>query len=131
MAATTSYYATGRRKESVARVWLFPGQTGITINGKESASYLNRATLQMIVEQPLKTTQSLEQFRVKAHVHGGGIAGQAGAVRLGIARALCVFDEKLRSSLRQGGFMTRDPREKERKKPGRKSARRSFQYTKR
>ena len=131
MAPTTSYYATGRRKEAVARVWLFPGQTGITINDQESARYLNRANLQMIVEQPLKLTQSLEQFRVKANVEGGGIAGQAGAVRLGIARALCVYDEKLRSALRQGGFMTRDPREKERKKPGRKGARRSFQYTKR
>src|SRR5437762_459912 len=104
MAPTTSYYATGRRKGAIARVWIFPGQTGITINDQESVNYLNRATLQMMVEQPLKTTQSLEQFRVKAHVHGGGIAGQAGAVRLGIARALCVFDEKLRSALRQGGF---------------------------
>lgn len=125
------HYGTGRRKESIARVWIFHGQKGISINDAESFDYLKRPNLQMLVEQPLKATQLLDQFRVRANVHGGGIAGQAGAVRLGIARALLSYDEKLRSTLRQGGFLTRDPRAKERKKFGRKGARRSFQYTKR
>ncbi len=127
----TSYYATGRRKGAIARVWIFPGQKGILVNREEVGAYLKRMNLQMIVEQPLKTTQLMEQFQVRAFVHGGGIAGQAGAIRLGIARALVAYDEKLRSSLRAGGFMTRDPREKERKKCGRKGARKRFQYTKR
>jgi small subunit ribosomal protein S9 len=129
--AESAFYATGRRKESVARVWIFPGQKGISVNGQEVMAYLKRANLQVIVEQPLKATQNADRFRVRARVHGGGLAGQAGAIRLGIARALCSYDEKLRSTLRQNGFMTRDPREKERKKTGRKGARKSFQYTKR
>lgn len=127
----TNYYATGRRKTSIARIWLTPGQKGITINGRESMEYLKRGNLQMIIEQPLKTTQSLEKFQVKAKVHGGGIAGQAGAIRLGIARALMAYDQNLKSPLRQAGYVTRDPREKERKKAGRKGARKRFQYTKR
>ena len=126
-----TYYATGRRKSSVARVWLFADEKGITVNGQEAPAYLKRDILNMIIEQPLRQTHLLEKFRVRANVHGGGIAGQAGAIRLGIARALCVFDEKLRSGLRQNGYMTRDPREKERKKPGHKGARKRFQYTKR
>lgn len=131
MTETTNFYATGRRKNSIARVWIYPEQKGISINGKVSSQYLLRPTLQMRVEQPLKSVQSLEKFRVRAKVVGGGIAGQAGAVQLGIARALVRYDEKLRSTLRKGGFLTRDPRKKERKKAGRKGARRSFQYTKR
>ena len=127
----TSYYATGRRKSSIARVWIFPGQKGITINDQDSKDYLKRGNLQMIIEQPLHTTQTIERFQVKANVHGGGIAGQAGAVRLGIARALVTYDATLRAALRQAGYMTRDPREKERKKVGRKGARKRFQYTKR
>ncbi len=127
----TSYYATGRRKSSIARVWIFPGQKGMTINGHDSKDYLRRGNLQMIIEQPLHTTQMIERFQVKANVHGGGIAGQAGAVRLGIARALVNYDATLRVALRQAGYMTRDPREKERKKVGRKGARKRFQYTKR
>ena len=127
----TVYYATGRRKEAVARVWLFPGQKGISINGRQLDEYVRRPNLQMLVEQPLKSANLLEQCRVRAKVHGGGTAGQANAIRLGIARALVSYDEKLRAQFRQGGFMTRDPREKERKKPGRKGARKSFQYTKR
>lgn len=128
----TTYYATGRRKTSIARVWLTPStQKSITINGQESMAYLRRGNLQMIIEQPMQTTQTLEKFSVKANVHGGGIAGQAGAIRLGIARALMTFDEKMKSPLRQAGYMTRDPREKERKKPGHKGARKRFQYTKR
>ena len=134
-----TYYATGRRKQSVARVWIFPASTatggpdqkGITVNGQEAPAYLKRDILNMIIEQPLKHTQLLEKFRIRANVHGGGIAGQAGAIRLGIARALCSFDEKLRKVLRQHGLLTRDPREKERKKCGRKGARKRFQYTKR
>jgi small subunit ribosomal protein S9 len=126
----TTYYATGRRKTSIARVWLKAGK-GITINGRESMDYLKRGNLQMIIEQPLQTTQMIEKFQVKANVHGGGIAGQAGAIRLGIARALMSYDQNLKSPLRQAGYMTRDPREKERKKPGHKGARKRFQYTKR
>lgn len=126
-----SFYATGRRKNAIARVWIFPGQKGISINGQESMAYLKRSTLQMIIEQPLQAAQAKEKFEVRARVHGGGMAGQAGAIRLGIARALVACDENLRSSMRQHGFMTRDPRKKERKKPGRKGARKRFQYTKR
>lgn len=103
----------------------------MTINGHDSKDYLRRGNLQMIIEQPLHTTQMIERFQVKANVHGGGIAGQAGAVRLGIARALVNYDATLRVALRQAGYMTRDPREKERKKVGRKGARKRFQYTKR
>jgi small subunit ribosomal protein S9 len=125
------FYATGRRKSAVARVWVFPGQKGFTINGKEPLQYLKRSDLQVMVEQPLKAIRLASQFRVRANVHGGGLVGQAGAVRLGISRALVQFDEKLRSRLRHEGFLTRDSREKERKKFGRKGARRSFQYTKR
>lgn len=127
----TTYYATGRRKNSIARVWVVPGQKGITINRRDSREYLKRSNLQMIIEQPLQTIQALDRFQVKAMVHGGGIAGQANAIRLGISRALVSYDEKLRSALRNAGYLTRDPREKERKKPGRKGARKRFQYTKR
>ncbi|HOG24524.1 MAG: 30S ribosomal protein S9 [Candidatus Omnitrophica bacterium ADurb.Bin292] len=129
--ATTSIYATGRRKSAIARVWLFPGQKGFTVNGQASDKYLKRANLQMIVEQPLKAMNLLGQVRVRARVEGGGTAGQAGAIRLGIARALLGLNAESRSPLRRGGYLTRDPREKERKKAGRKGARRRFQYTKR
>ena len=127
----TVFYATGRRKAAVARVWLFNGQKGMTVNGQGLFQYVKRSNLQVLVEQPLKTAQLADQFRIRARVQGGGMAGQAGAVRLGIARALVKYDEKLRTVFRQAGFLTRDPREKERKKFGRKGARRSFQYTKR
>lgn len=129
--ATAPIYATGRRKSAIARVWLFPGQKGFTVNGQDSDKYLKRANLQMLVEQPLKAVNLLGQVRVRARVEGGGTAGQAGAIRLGIARALLELNADSRSTLRQGGYLTRDPREKERKKPGRKGARRRFQYTKR
>jgi len=129
--ATTSIYATGRRKSAIARVWLFPGQKGFTVNGQASDKYLKRANLQMIVEQPLKAMNLLGQVRVRARVEGGGTAGQAGAIRLGIARALLGLNAESRSPLRRGGYLTRDPREEERKKAGRKGARRRFQYTKR
>ncbi len=126
-----TYYATGRRKESIARIQMALGQPGIWVNGRELKTYLNRENLRVLVEQPLKDAQLLDRFKISANVHGGGLACQAGAIRLGIARALVAYDEKLRPVLRRGGYMTRDPREKERKKPGRKGARKSFQYTKR
>jgi len=125
------FYATGRRKRAIARVFLLKGQKGMTINGRPSRDYLQNDQLQIVIEKPLKTSNLLDQFRVNATTNGGGLSGQAEAVSLGIARALVEFDEKLRSDLRRNGLMTRDPREKERKKPGRKGARRSFQYTKR
>ena len=128
---TASFYGTGRRKSAIAKVWLFHGKKGMTINGFEPMAYLHNEELCTLVNQPLKALNLIDQFRIRISVLGGGMAGQAGAIRLGIARALVQFDEKLRSGLRQGGFLTRDPREKERKKPGRKGARRSFQYTKR
>lgn len=131
MAQNTPFYATGRRKNAIARVWIFPGQKGFTVNGQETHAYLQRPNLEMMVEQPLKAAQGSEQFRVRAEVHGGGIAGQAGAIRLGVARALVAYDAKLRSAMRAAGLMSRDPREKERKKFGRKGARKRFQYTKR
>ena len=131
MSKKNPFYGTGRRKSAIARVWIFPEEKGISINGQQSLSYLKRLNLQAIVEQPLRKSNLLESFRIRARVSGGGIAGQAGAVRLGIARALVAYDEKLKASLRKEGFLTRDPREKERKKFGRKGARRSFQFTKR
>ena len=129
--AKTVYRATGRRKEAIARVRIIQGGKGITINGRASTEYMRRANLQVLIEQPLKQAQLLDQFEVRANVRGGGLAGQAGAIRLGIARALLAHDEKFRQAFRRGGFLTRDPREKERKKFGHKGARKSFQYTKR
>ncbi len=130
-ADSASFYGTGRRKSATARVWIFKNQKGFHVNGKALSVYFPRPDLQTLVEQPLKEANLSDQFRVRVNVAGGGIAGQAGAVRLGISRALVEFDSNLRSNLRRSGLLTRDPREKERKKPGRKSARRSFQYTKR
>ena len=123
--------ATGRRKRSIARVWIFPGQKGFTINGQASEKYLKRANLQMVVDQPIEAVKPKETIRIRARVQGGGSAGQAGAVRLGISRALVKLDEKFQPTLRKGGFLTRDPRQKERKKYGKKGARRGFQFTKR
>ena len=130
-APASSSYATGRRKTAIARVWVFQGQKGFIVNGEDSAKYLKRANLQMLVEMPLKSANLLGQVRIRARVEGGGVAGQAGAIQLGIARALVNLNPEMRATMRKGGFMTRDPREKERKKPGRKGARRSFQFTKR
>ncbi|MBN1688776.1 MAG: 30S ribosomal protein S9 [Candidatus Omnitrophica bacterium] len=126
-----AFYATGRRKEAVARVWLFRDQKGFTVNGREVKDYLTQQHLQVMVDQPMKITKLADQFRIRVNVCGGGIAGQAGAIQLGISRALLSYDDNLRSSLRRAGFLTRDPREKERKKVGRKGARKRFQYTKR
>lgn len=127
-----TYYATGHRKNATAKVWLVPGGSGkITVNGRELPDYVQRRSLEILVTQPLDLTEMLGQFDVKAKVLGGGIAGQAGALRHGISKALVVANAELRPPLRRGGFLTRDPRVKERKKYGRKRARRGFQFSKR
>lgn len=131
MVELSRYYGTGRRKTSVARVWLKPGQGTITVNRRAFESYFPRETLRMIICQPLQVTNTLGQFDVSVNVGGGGIAGQAGAVRHGIARALLAFDDKLRQTLKRGGLLTRDPRMRERKKYGQPGARKQFQYSKR
>ena len=129
---TLGYYGTGRRKEAIARVWLKEqSEKSFTVNEKPYEQFFTRETLRMIVNQPLELANVSDKFQIRAMVDGGGPSGQAGAVRLGIARALLQFDSNLRSTLRRGGLLTRDPREKERKKYGRRGARRSFQYTKR
>jgi len=124
-------YATGRRKESVARVWLKPGTGKITVNGRDEKTYFARPVLRMILRQPLIATNRDGQFDVIASVNGGGLSGQAGAVRHGISRALVNYEPTLRAALKPGGFLTRDPRAVERKKYGRPKARRSFQFSKR
>ena len=130
-AKTLPYYATGRRKTSIARVWLEDGAKENLVNGRSIKDYFPREILQMIIQQPFESVKLQERFGIKAEVKGGGLMGQAEAVRLGIAKALLEFDQNLRSALRKSGLLTRDPRKKERKKFGRKKARRSFQYTKR
>ena len=130
MAATT-HYGTGRRKSSTARVHLAPGKGQITINERPLDEFFGRETGRMIVRQPLETVQLAGKFDITVQVDGGGITGQAGAIRHGIARALIRYDETLRKPLRQAGFMTRDAREVERKKVGRRKARRGPQYSKR
>lgn len=130
-AKTGIYYATGRRKTSIARVWLEDGKKEIQINGQNFETYFPQETSRMIIRQPFEAAKLTDRFGLKVQVKGGGLLGQAGAVRLGISRALLEFDSSLRPVLRKAGFLTRDPREKERKKFGRKKARRSFQYTKR
>lgn len=128
----TYYQGTGRRKSSTARVRLFPGGSGnITINGRELESYFPRERDVTLSKEPLQATSMEEKFDVTIQVMGGGCSGQAGAVRHGIARALIDADPDLRVTLRKGGFLTRDPRAKERKKPGLKRARKAPQYTKR
>ncbi len=124
-------YATGRRKESVARVWIKPGRGVITINGKDEKVYFARPVLRMILRQPLIAAARDGQFDVIVTVNGGGLSGQAGAVRHGISRALVNYEPALRAALKPGGFLTRDPRAVERKKYGRPKARRSFQFSKR
>lgn len=124
-------YATGKRKTAVARVWIKPGSGKITVNGKDQADYFGRAVLRMIIKQPLVAAERNDQFDVVCTVTGSGPSGQAGAVRHGIARALTFYEPGLRSVLKKGGFLTRDSRTVERKKYGRKKARRSFQFSKR
>ena len=130
MAANTNY-GTGRRKTSTARVYLKSGTGRITVNERPLDEFFGRETGRMIVRQPLETVQLTGRFDIDAHVVGGGITGQAGAIRHGIARALIEYDESLRQPLRQAGFVTRDAREVERKKVGRRKARRGPQYSKR
>lgn len=126
-----SFYATGRRKTAVARVWLTPGTGKLKVNSRDLMDYFNRDTLRMIIEQPLVQAGGLGKFDVVARVHGGGKSAQADAMKLGMSRALVEFDPELRSVMRKSGFMTRDPREKERKKYGQPGARKRFQYSKR
>ncbi len=127
----TQNYGTGRRKSSAARVFLRPGSGNINVNGKALDEFFGRETARMIVRQPLELTQMKDKFDIKVTVAGGGITGQAGAIRLGIARALVEYDEALKSPLRKAGFMTRDAREVERKKVGLHKARRATQFSKR
>ena len=129
--ATDVIQSTGRRKRAIARVKLTLGQGIITVNGKAVDDYFPRPQLLQIVRQPLEATQSLSRFDVSVKAEGGGVTGQAGAVRHGIARALLAMDESFKEPLRKNGFLTRDPREKESKKYGRKRARKRFQYSKR
>ncbi len=124
-------YATGRRKNAIARVWIKPGAGRITVNGRDAQVYFARPVLRMIINQPFDTAQRSSQYDVFCTVTGGGLSGQAGAVRLGISRALTYFEPNLRSVLKKGGFLTRDSRAVERKKYGRAKARRSFQFSKR
>ena len=125
------YYGTGRRKHSVARVRVYPGSGTITINGRSIDDYFGLETLKLIVRQPLTLTDTIEKFDIVATVAGGGVSGQAGALRHGIARALLSVDPAYRTILKQAGFLTRDPRMKERKKYGLKAARRAPQFSKR
>lgn len=125
------YHATGKRKCAIARVRLMKGTGNITINNRTMSDYLQRRTLELLVMEPFEVTGTMNQFDVKVNVQGGGVSAQAGAIRHGIARALNEYDEKLRPALKKNGLLTRDARIKERKKYGRKRARRGFQWTKR
>ena len=124
-------YATGKRKDAVARVWIKPGSGKFTVNGKESNSYFARPVLRMLLQQPFVVTNRVGQFDIMATVVGGGLSGQAGALRHGISKALTYFEPGLRPALKAQGFLTRDPRVVERKKYGKPKARRSFQFSKR
>jgi len=124
-------YATGKRKDAVARVWVKPGSGRVTVNGKEVEKYFARPVLQMVVGQPFKIANVDGQFDVMATVKGGGLSGQAGAVKHGISKALSLYDPELRTTLKAAGFLTRDSRVVERKKYGKRKARRSFQFSKR
>ena len=124
-------YGTGRRKNATARTRLYAGSGQITVNGRPYDEYFPRKTLQMIIRQPLELVKMLEKFDIKVNVAGGGMSGQAQAVRHGISRALLVIDEEMRPALKKAGFLTRDARKKERKKYGQRGARARFQYSKR
>ncbi len=128
---TDRHYATGHRKNAIAKVWIQPGTGQIRINQRDAAEYLGRRTLEQIIRQPLELAQMGDRFDVMVRALGGGLSGQAGAIRHGIARALLLYDPELRPTMKKPGFLTRDPRVKERKKYGRKRARRGFQYVKR
>tara|TARA_Y100001968_G_scaffold319347_1_gene350722 strand:+ start:938 stop:1423 length:486 start_codon:yes stop_codon:yes gene_type:complete len=124
-------YATGKRKDAIARVWIKAGSGRVVVNGKEMSSYFARPVLQMLIGQAFSVAGVIDQFDVMATVKGGGLSGQAGAVKHGISKALCLFDPGLRPSLKSAGFLTRDSRVVERKKYGKPKARRSFQFSKR
>ncbi|MGI9414215.1 MAG: 30S ribosomal protein S9 [Hyphomicrobiales bacterium] len=124
-------YATGKRKNAVARVWIKPGNGKVTVNGREFETYFARPVLRMVLQQPIVAAERVDQYDVVCTVSGGGLSGQAGAVRHGIARALTYYEPGLRTVLKRGGFLTRDSRVVERKKYGRAKARRSFQFSKR
>ena len=129
--AAVQYYGTGRRKTSTARVFLRPGTGAINVNRKAFDAFFTTEALRTQIRQPLTLTETADKFDILATVSGGGVSGQAGAVRLGIARALCVFDAELRRALKSSGFLTRDARAKERKKYGLAGARKRFQFSKR
>ena len=129
--AQVTYNATGRRKSSVARVRLVPGEGNIIINGRELKNYFGLKTLELIVNQPLELTETKGKYDVLVNVCGGGFSGQAGAIRHGISRALLKVDAELRAALKKAGYLTRDPREKERRKYGLKKARKASQFSKR
>ena len=129
--ANSKFYGTGRRKKSIARVYLVPGTGKITINKRDIDNYFGLETLKVVVRQPLTATETTDKFDVLVNVHGGGFTGQAGAIRHGIARALLQVDNDYRPTLKKEGYLTRDPRMKERKKPGLKAARRAPQFSKR
>lgn len=124
-------YATGKRKNAIARVWIKPGKGTCTVNGRKEDTYFSRKVLQMILRQPLAAVNRDGQYDIWCTVIGGGLSGQAGAVRHGISKALVNFEPSLRGTLKSGGFLTRDPRVVERKKPGRPKARKKFQFSKR
>jgi small subunit ribosomal protein S9 len=124
-------YATGKRKDAVARVWIKPGSGKISVNGRDWSTYFARPVLRMIINQPFEAAERADQYDVTCTVKGGGLSGQAGAVRHGISKALTYFEPSLRPALKKGGFLTRDSRVVERKKYGRAKARRSFQFSKR
>ena len=129
--ASSKFYGTGRRKSSIARVYLVPGTGKITINKRSIDEYFGLETLKVIVRQPLVATETVDKYDVLVNVHGGGYTGQAGAIRHGLSRALLQADADFRPTLKKAGFLTRDPRMKERKKPGLKAARRAPQFSKR
>ena len=131
MAKEATYYGTGRRKSSVARVFITPGTGNMTINGRSIDDYFGLETLKFIVNQPFGVTETTGKFDIVANVNGGGFSGQAGAIRHGVARALLTADENYKPLLKKAGFLTRDPRMKERKKYGLKAARRAPQFSKR
>jgi small subunit ribosomal protein S9 len=131
MAQENTFYATGKRKNAIARTWLTPGKGEISINGRTLEDYFRVYTAKTVISQPLMLTNNQDKFDIKVKVIGGGIMGQAGAIRHGITKALIEFDPDLRTSLKKAGFVRRDPRQKERKKYGQKGARARFQFSKR
>ncbi len=131
MAQSPQYYATGKRKSSIARVYMKPGKGDIIVNKKVLDDYFHRETAKMIIHQPLEMTNTLGKFDINVRVTGGGLSGQAGAIKHGISKALLFYDEDLRPTLKKAGFLTRDSRTKERKKYGLKGARAKFQFSKR